>query len=177
MDLLLQIHYKGDNNKENELARFIDILLNTIVKESYTKIRNFIYVACAIIMMVDICVVWGTSSIILWGIVIISILFILYLLSNLKKISKKILVNTYKENFLDIEFMLNFYEDTIEIKFDEENSLRLVYSWIDKVYETTDIFFIPEITWIFKSQLSKEEITAIEDILKNKFEDKYIEFN
>ncbi len=39
------------------------------------------------------------------------------------------------------------------------------------------MFIINDITWIFKSKLSKEEIVAIKDILKNKFEDKYIELN
>lgn len=177
MDLLLQIRYKGLNYKEDELERFIDILFNTIAKENYIKIRNFIYVTCAIIIIVNIYAVWSISSIILWVILIIGILFILYLLLNLKKVFRKSLGNTYKENFLDRDFILNFYEDAIEIKFDDENSIKLVYHWIENVYETVDMFLITDITWIFKSQLSKEEITAIKDILKSKFADKYTEFN
>ena len=99
---------------------------------------------------------------------------------NFKKRFAKVAFKNYFQVQLSKKprtFILNFYEDTIEIKFDEENSVKLVYPLIEKVYETTDMFFIPEITWIFKSQLSREEITAIEDILKNKFEDEYIEFN
>jgi len=74
-------------------------------------------------------------------------------------------------------FILDFYEDSIELKFDEENSIRRVYSLVGDIYETTDMFYISNITWIFKSQLSEEEIVAIKNILETKVTDKYIEFN
>jgi len=180
MDLLLQIHYKEENNYDVETLRFIDILLNTIIKKEYVKLRNGTYIVSIISIMAFLYAIWAMHNIIISLIFIIGICGIIYAMLTLKKRSIKVAFKNYfqVESFKKPKaFILNFYEDTIEIKFDEENSLRLVYPWIEKVYETTDMFFIPEITWIFKSQLSKEEIAAIEDILKNKFEDKYIEFN
>jgi len=123
---------------------------------------------------------WAMSNIIILFVGIIGICVIIYTMLNLKKIFIKALLKNYSQKKLSKTpraFTLNFYEDSIELKFDEENSLKLVYPWIEKIYETPDMFFIPEITWTFKSQLNKEEITAIKELLKNKFTDKYIEFN
>lgn len=180
MDLLLQIHYKEENNYDVETLKFINILLNTIIKKEYVKLRNGTYIVSTISIMAFLYAIWTMRNIIISFVMIIGICVIIYTML----IFKKMFIKAVFKNYLQVPsfkkpkaFILNFYEDTAEIKFNEENSLRLVYPWIDKVYETTDMFFIPEITWIFKSQLSKEEITAIEDILKNKFEDKYIEFN
>jgi len=180
MDLLLQIHYKEENNYDVETLRFINILLNTIIKKEYVKLRNGTYIVSIISIMAFLYAIWTMRNIIISFIMIIGICVIIYTMLSFKKRFIKVAFKNYFQiqSFKKPKaFILNFYEDTIEIKFDEENSLRLVYPWIEKVYETVDMFFIPEITWIFKSQLSKEEIAAIEDILKNKFEDKYIEFN
>ena len=180
MDLLLQIYYKEENNYDVETLRFIDILLNTIIKKEYVKLRNGTYIVSTISIMAFLYAILTMHNIIVSFILTICICGIIYTMLIFKKRFAKVAFKNYFQVQLSKKprtFILNFYEDTIEIKFDEENSVKLVYPLIEKVYETTDMFFIPEITWIFKSQLSREEITAIEDILKNKFEDEYIEFN
>jgi len=180
MDLLLQIHYKEENNYDVETLRFIDILLNTIIKKEYVKLRNGTYIVSIISIMAFLYAIWAMSNIIISFVFIIGICVIIYTMLIFKKRFIKAVLKNYSQKKLSKTpraFTLNFYEDSIELKFDEENSLTLVYPWIEKIYETPDMFFIPEIAWIFKSQLNKEEITAIKELLKNKFTDKYIEFN
>ncbi|WP_346847622.1 hypothetical protein [uncultured Clostridium sp.] len=179
MDLLLQVQYKGDNDKEDELVRFTDMLFNTL-KEAYIKSRKVFYIlgTISIMTLIYLMCIMHTIIILLIGIIVIS--SIVYVMITLKKISITYILGKYSEDFLSSHsrtFTLNFYENAIETKFDEQNSRKLVYSWVEKVYETVDMFIINDITWIFKSKLSKEEIVAIKDILKNKFEDKYIELN
>ncbi len=170
MDLLLQVQYKGDNDKEDELVRFTDMLFNTL-KEAYIKSRKVFYIlgTISIMTLIYLMCIMHTIIILLIGIIVIS--SIVYVMITFKKISITYILGHSRT------FTLNFYENAIEIKFDEQNSRKLVYSWVEKVYETVDMFIINDITWIFKSKLSKEEIVAIKDILKNKFEDKYIELN
>ncbi len=180
MNLLLQIHYKEENNYDVEILRFSNILLSTVIKKEYMQFRNFFYILCTISTIALLYLMWAMSNIIILFVGIIGICVIIYTMLNLKKIFIKALLKNYSQKKLSKTpraFTLNFYEDSIELKFDEENSLKLVYPWIEKIYETPDMFFIPEITWTFKSQLNKEEITAIKELLKNKFTDKYIEFN
>ncbi|WP_346884414.1 hypothetical protein [Clostridium sp. UBA4395] len=180
MDLLLQVHYKEKNNPDVETSRFINILLNTLTKKEYTKLRILFYILSIISIIALIYFMWIMNNIIISIVVIIGICIITYTMLNLKKLVIKSALKYYLQGQLSKTpraFILNFYKDSIEIKFDDENSLRLVYSLIEKIYETTDIFFITDITWISKSQLSKEEIGDIKDILKTKFTDKYIEFN
>lgn len=44
MDLLLQVNYKEKNNPYVETSRFINILLNTLTKKEYMKLRILFYI-------------------------------------------------------------------------------------------------------------------------------------
>ncbi len=83
MDLLLQVHYKEKNNPDVETSRFINILLNTLTKKEYMKLRILFYILSIISIIALIYFMWIMNNIIISMYVVCVLGFIVIFLPNL----------------------------------------------------------------------------------------------